>query len=276
MAGASASGKTLVITDEAGQKLRKARERLGLKFREVEVASQKIAERHGNEEYSIGLSRLSEIENRSVVPSVFRLYSLSTIYRIDFREILSWYGIDLTAQFADAQSHELEDTHMLDFSEDSIAEVHSPLSLDPGVDLTKTTFLSRIITTWGPLPLHMLKGLDTRKKRYACVGSEDWSMYPILKPGSLLVINDSDKVVNSGWTDEWDRPIYFFELRDGYQCGWCHLDRDRLVLLSHPSSSVPPKVYLYPNEIEVLGQVVGVASTLTGSLPRRSRPADAG
>ena len=89
MAGAYAPGKTSISTDEAGQRLRKARERLGLKFREVEVASQKIAERHLNEEYSIGLSRLSEIENKAAVPSVFRLYSLSTIYRLDFREILT-------------------------------------------------------------------------------------------------------------------------------------------------------------------------------------------
>jgi transcriptional regulator with XRE-family HTH domain len=276
MAALPAPGKTTISTDEAGQRLRKVRERLGLRFREVEVASQKIAERHANEEYSIGLSRLSEIENKGVVPSVFRLYSLSTIYRLDFRELLSWYGINLDAQFEDAHLHELEQTHTIQLSAEGLNEVTVPLSLDPGVDLTKTTFLSRMITKWGPLPLQMLKGFDTRKRRYACIGSEDWSMYPILHPGSLLVINDSNRVANSGWQDEWDRPIYFFEHRGGYLCGWCHLDRDRLVVLSHPSSLEPPKVYLYPNEIEVLGQVVGVAFSLDSSHRRRQRPSDAG
>lgn len=276
MAGVSAPGKTSITTDEAGQRLRKARERLGLKFREVEIASQKIAERHGNEEYSIGLSRLSEIENKSVVPSVFRLYSLSTIYRLDFLELLSWYGVPLGNQFADARAHELEHTHPVQFSPEGFGDLHAPLSLDPGVDLTKTTFLSRVITRWGTLPLHLLKSIDTRRKRYAMIGSEDWSMHPILQPGSLLVINDTNKVVNLGWNDEYDRPIYFLEHRDGYLCGWCHLDRDRLVVLSHPSSTEPPKVYLYPNEIEVLGQVIGVAFTLDSSRRRRIRPADAG
>ena len=279
MAGVYAPGKTSISTDEAGQRLRKARERLGLKFRAVEVASQKIAERHGNEEYSIGLSRLSEIENKAVVPSVFRLYSLSTIYRLDFTELLSWYRVDLNEQPNDALLHEHVQTHPVYFSPNGFGEIQAPLSLDPGVDLTRTTFLSRMITQWGALPLHLLKGLDTKRKRYASIGSEDWSMFPILRPGSLLVINDSNKVVNSGWSDEWDRPIYFLEHRDGYHCGWCHLDRDRLVVLSHPSSSEAPKIYLYPNEIEVLGQVVGVAMPLDSSLDssqhRRVRPSDA-
>jgi len=271
MAGVSAPGKTILNTDEAGQRLRKARERLGLRFREVEVASQKIAERHGNEEYAIVLSRLSEIENKGVVPSVFRLYSLSTIYRIDFREVLSWYGIQLDRQFADAQLQELTHTHLLDFSAETFGDVHAPLSLDPGVDLSKTTFLSRAINRWGTLPLHLLRGLDLTRKRYAIIGSEDWSMYPILSPGTLLVINDSQKISNTGWSDEWDRPIYFLESREGFHCGWCHLDRDRLVVMSHPSSLMPPRVFLYPNEIEIVGQVIGFASSL--DLPRRrTRP----
>ena len=29
------------------------------------------------------------------------------------------------------------------------------------------------------------------------------------------------KVVNSGWANEFDRPIYFLEHRQGYACGWC-------------------------------------------------------
>lgn len=270
MAGVSAPGKTVASIDEAGQKLRKARERLGLKFREVEVASQKIAERHTNEEYSIVLSRLSEIENKGVVPSLYRLYSLATIYRLDFAEVLSWYGVDLNAQAADAQLHELEQTHPIRFAPNCFGEVQAPLSLDPGVDLTKTTFLSRVVTRWGALPLHMLNKIDHKRKRYAFMGTEDWSMYPILRPGSLLLINETNRIANSGWSDDWDRPIYFLEHREGYHCAWCHLDRDRMVVMAHPGSGESPKVYLYPNEIEIVGQVTGVAMELVG--PPRPRP----
>ncbi|WP_031499256.1 helix-turn-helix domain-containing protein [Bryobacter aggregatus] len=275
MAAVSAPSKTVITSDEAGQKLRKARERLGLKFREVEVASQRIAERHSNEEYSIGLSRLSEIENKGVLPSLFRLYSLATIYRLDFLEVLSWYGIALDEQATDANLHGLEQTHSIHFAPTGFGEVQAPLSLDPGVDLRQTTFLSRVVTRWGALPLQMLNQLDTKRKHYAFLGTEDWSMYPILRPGSLLLINETNKIVNSGWADEWDRPIYFLEHRHGYECGWCHLDRDRLMVISHPSAAEAPKVYLYPNEIEVVGRVVGVAMELAGVARPRQRNADA-
>ena len=84
-------------TGEAGQKLRRARERLDLRYRDVEEASLRIAERHHNPEFSIALSRLADIENRGTVPTIYRLYSLVSIYNLDFSEVLRWYGVDLTA-----------------------------------------------------------------------------------------------------------------------------------------------------------------------------------
>src|SRR5262245_33367966 len=50
--------------EDAGEKLRRARERLHLTIRDVEEASRKVAIRHANDEYIVGLSRLSEIENK--------------------------------------------------------------------------------------------------------------------------------------------------------------------------------------------------------------------
>ena len=85
----------------AGANLRGLSERLGLTMREVESASVRIAERHGNDEFAVTPSRLSDIETKGSVPSIFRLYSLAMIYRCDVREILAWYGIDLGLSAAD-------------------------------------------------------------------------------------------------------------------------------------------------------------------------------
>ena len=85
----------------AGANLRALRERLGLTMREVETASARIAERHTNDEFVVSPSRLSDIETKGSVPSIFRLYSLAVIYRCDVREVLSWYGIDLGLSAAD-------------------------------------------------------------------------------------------------------------------------------------------------------------------------------
>jgi len=62
--------------EEPGEKLKKIRQKLKLSFRDVEEASTRLAARYGSEEYVVALSRLSDIENKSVTPSVYRMYSL--------------------------------------------------------------------------------------------------------------------------------------------------------------------------------------------------------
>jgi transcriptional regulator with XRE-family HTH domain len=69
------------IVEEAGQKLKKKREELNLRYRDVEDASLQIAARRKNDEYIIALSRLADIENKGTVPTIYRLYSLCAIYR---------------------------------------------------------------------------------------------------------------------------------------------------------------------------------------------------
>jgi hypothetical protein len=70
-------------------------------MRDVEVASAALAAKHGNDDFSVPLSRLSDIETKGIVPSIFRLYSLAVIYRRDLCDILSWYGVDMSELVAD-------------------------------------------------------------------------------------------------------------------------------------------------------------------------------
>jgi len=234
--------------EEAGQKLKRARERLNLRYRDVEDASNQIAARHNNDEFVIALSRLSDIENKGTVPTIYRLYSLCTIYRLDINEVLDWYGVNVSTLAADAASLQMERTHLIGFGSNSYGDTQMPLALDPGIDLRKTTFLSRMIQRWGKLPLALLNTLDVKNYRYAFIGSEDWTMYPLI-----------------------ERPIYFFEHRKGFACGWCTLQESQLVLQPHPASMCYPEVFSYPADIDVLGQVVGVAMRLDQGKRRRNR-----
>ena len=207
------------IREEAAQKLKRVRERLGLKYRHVEEATTRIANAHENDEFLVSLSRLSDIENKGTMPTVFRLYSLCAVYRLDFKEVLSWYGVKLDDLPVDAALVELPRTHLVGFQASDDAEVNLPIALDPGIDLTKTEFLSRMIQRWGKLPLILLQALDVRNHLYGFIGTEDWFMFPILAPGSLVVIDDTRRrIINTGWNTEFERPIYFVEHRDGYSC----------------------------------------------------------
>ena len=261
-----------ITMEEAGQHLKRARERLNLRFRDVEEASLRIAERHHNDEFIVALSRLSDIENKGTVPSIFRLYSLSAIYRLNIMDVMEWYGVNVASIPADAAQIDIERTHIIGFNADVHGEVTLPLALDPGMDLRRTTYLSRIIQRWGKLPLMLLNGLDLKTHRYAYIGSEDWFMYPMLMPGSLIQIDESRrKVINTGWNSEFERPIYLFEHRNGYKCAWCNLNEGQLVVQPHPSSQCNPEVYSYPEEIDVIGLVIGVAMRLDHPQRRRVR-----
>jgi transcriptional regulator with XRE-family HTH domain len=254
--------------EEAGQKLKRVRERLRLKFRDVEEASARLAARHENDEFVVALSRLADIENKGTMPSVYRLYSLCAIYRLDMADVLSWYGISLSTLPADADIVQHARTHMVNFQPED-GEIQVPLALDPGLDLSRTVFLSRLIQRWGKLPLMLLNNLDLKNFRYGLIGTQDWFMFPLIPPGSLVVIDDTRRrIVSSGWTTEFERPIYFLEHREGYLCGWCALRDGQLVVQPHPASGCDPEVYAYPSEIEVIGQVIRVAMSVGTTRPR--------
>ncbi len=258
--------------EDAGQKLRRARERLGIRMRDVEEASQKIAQKYHNDDFAVLISRLSEIENRGLVPSVYKLYSLCAIYRLDFQEVLESYGISLAALAADSQCIAAPNTHLVNFEGNVHGEALLPLSLEPGIDLRRTTYLSRMIQRWGKIPLLLLDTVDLKDHRYGFIGTDDWFMFPLLQPGAFVLIDETQrKVANSAWNNEFERPIYFLEHRQGYACGWCSLDGDRLVLQPHPASMCNPQIFNYSTDIDVVGQVTGVAMILDQGRHRRTR-----
>src|SRR5258708_19772917 len=98
-------------------------------------------------------------------------------------------------------------------------------------------------------------------------------MYPILPPGSFVRVDEAKNRVAEGlWRSEFERPIYFVETRDGFVCSWCSINRDRIVLQSHPLSPVPVRTLRHPQEAEVIGQVVGAAMRLGGGEALYSEP----
>ena len=245
-----------------GQRLRTLRESLGYRMRDVELASSKIAQRFESEEFAIPPSRLSDIETKGIIPSIFRLYSFAAIYRREYRELLSFYGLELDALSADMGFGRPQKSHLSE-GLNGVNEVRMPVRLDPGFSLQKTTDLRRAIEQWGSVPMAHLAMLADDRYLYGYIGSEDFTMFPILPPGSFVQIDEAkNKVAEGVWRSEFERPIYFVEMRDGFTCCWCSMKRDAIVLQPHPLSPVSVRVLKYPQEAEVLGQIVGVAMRL--------------
>jgi transcriptional regulator with XRE-family HTH domain len=246
----------------AGQKLRNLREQLGFTIRDVEAASVRIAERHHSDDFSIPLSRLSDIETKGVTPSIYRLYTLSVIYRRDLREILTWYGIDVNVTGSDLHLAEPPKSHTSTALE-STTLLQVPMALDPGFDSRRTMNLSRMVQQWGLVPITYLSQMLPGEFTYGYVGSEDLTMYPLILPGTFVQIDEKKSKLEEGpWHSEYERPIYFVETREGFVCSWCSITEDKLILQPHPLSPAPPRAIRHPQDAEILGQVVGIAMRL--------------
>jgi transcriptional regulator with XRE-family HTH domain len=260
------------FVSSAGQKLKKLREQLGFTIREVEAASSRIAARHKNEDFAIPLSRLSDIEKKSVTPGIFRLYTLSAIYRRDLLELMSWYGIEVNDAAADIALCQPPRSHLSDALANSTM-VQVPLALDPGFDTQKTMNLGRMIQQWGLVPLNYLSQFLPERHTYGYLGLQDFTMFPLLLPGSFVQIDESRcEVEKRLWRSEYERPIYFIETREGFVCSWCSVAEDKLVIQPHPLSPVAPRTVRHTQDSEILGQVIGVAMrlgdwTTTGTPP---------
>ncbi len=118
--------------NSGGQNLRVLREQLGLTMRDVENASSRIAEKHHNEEFLIPPSRLSDIETKALLPSIFRFYSLAVIYRRDFRELLNWYDVDLNLIPDDLDLSIPPNSHF-SHALAGVSDVKVPVRFDPGL-----------------------------------------------------------------------------------------------------------------------------------------------
>jgi transcriptional regulator with XRE-family HTH domain len=259
----------------AGQQLRHTREALGLSLREVEAASSEIAARHANQEFFLPFSRLSEIETKGVLPSIYRIYSLAAIYRCDYRVICGWYEVKLETIAEDSNVVQIPKTHRLDATPhpDSLM---LPVAMDPGFDVRRTMDLARMIQRWGVVPLQFVDNLRRGSHTYAFVGTEDFTMYPLIMPGSFLQVDvRRTEVSKEGWRSEYERPIYFLETREEFICSWCNInDCDQLMIQPHPLSPVVPRVFRFPQDADVIGQVVGVAMQLNAWKPADQRVRD--
>ena len=78
-----------------GEQLKERRSRLGITTRDVTEKSQRIAEAEGNDEFCISNAWLTQIENTDATPSIYKLYSISTIYHVKFTDLLLLFGVDL-------------------------------------------------------------------------------------------------------------------------------------------------------------------------------------
>ena len=245
----------------AGEQLKEIRSRLGITTRDVTELSQKIAESEGNPEFSISNPWLTEIENSNSIPSIYKLYSLSIIYHVKFSDILQLFGVDVQKISKQQIEMRLDQTHLtpVEIFDDS-KTVSFPVRFDRGFDVDNTNLISRMVEVWGEVPIALIQHMEIRHSMYGYIGLKDLTLYPLLRPGSFVQIDQNIRKIHPfKWRTEYDRPIYFVELRDGYACSWCELHQTQLTLIPHPLSPCGIRQFKLGSEAEIVGRVTGVA-----------------
>jgi hypothetical protein len=152
--------------------------------------------------------------------------------------------------------------------------VSLPVEFKSDFRFEQTNLLARAVERWEAVPLGLLRHLDLRASMYGYIGLEDFTLYPLIRPGSLVQIDAAQtKISPFPWKTDFDRPVYFTELRDGYVCSWCEIDRGRLVVIPHAHAHREVRVFDYPAQAEIVGRVTGVAMCIVGDRsPERREP----
>ena len=225
----------------AGQELKTLRNRRNITVREVEQASRRIADVKGDKRFCISNGWLAQLENGVSEPSICKLFSLSVIYRTNFLELVRLYNVDVNDK-----------------------EKYEPVA-DPYITqliTQKTNTDDEVISNSNETSLIApTNGGDPRNILHAHLGLADFTMFPMIRPGAFLKIDPAqNKLVTNAWRNEYERPIYFVELRDAYACGWCELQGNQLLIIPHPSSPASVRRFTFPREAEIAGRVIGYST----------------
>ena len=230
----------------AGQQLRSLRQRRGITLRDVQQASHRIADAKGQPKYRISNGWLVQLENCDSPPNIFHLFALGATYRVPYLEFLRFYDIDINEQ----EKYEA-------VANPQLTQLISPDDLQlNSTPLNTSQILSSQTAPKLPLPHRFADATADSTIIYARLGSSELTMYPLIRPGAVLQIDTNQNRVEEGeWNNEFERPIYFIELREGYACGWCDLHGTQLRIVPYLRSSV--REFAYPRDAEIVGRVVG-------------------
>jgi transcriptional regulator with XRE-family HTH domain len=245
--------------DTPGDSLRRIRLRLGLSTRKVSELSHRVAAQQGNPEYSISHGRMVQIENDGSAPGLYKLFTLSSVYGISLQKLISLFlNLDAAEQLHTALG--LQHTHMAAFDASTKKTIPFPAHLATTSRTADPAVGDSLTAAWGEVPVPLIQHLNMPQSRYGLIGLSDYTMYPLIPPGSVVQLEDCQKVAKPvPYRTELERPIYFLESREGYVCSWCEVSRGQLFSIPHPLSPCRPQAFPFPSEIDVIGRVTGVA-----------------
>ena len=241
---------------------------VGLTTRQVADATARIVAMTGNQHHAVSHSWLSRLES-GARPNLYALESLGRVYGVPPAEMLRMFGATADDPTPAVNTNGQRSTNRS--NDEDIWRFLSELPIS--LSQRSTTML---------LPSSISRRLDLRTDPgrgpyvYGYIGSEENTLYPLILASTVVQIDTSQRqVVRARWRSELERPIYFFERRHGYACGWCERAHHTLTVVAHPLSPAHSQTYPCPREIEIIGRVTALLMRLDPpALSAQAQPMD--
>ncbi|HTU45313.1 MAG TPA: hypothetical protein VMF91_09635 [Bryobacteraceae bacterium] len=211
-----------------------------------------------------------QIENDQSTPSIYKLFTLSVVYGCSLKEIISLYlNLEQPEYYHLKLQHQM--THPVSLEGERLKESKFQVHFRTGANKENGAACVPVSEIWADLPTGVIHHLNQRSSvRYGLIGMQDYTMHPLIGPGSIVQIEEQHKLsAPAVYTNELERPIYFIETRSGFFCSWCEIWKNKLLSVPHPLSPVRVREFNYPGEAEVVGRVTAVATRL---LDHEGRP----
>jgi hypothetical protein len=231
-----------------GGKLRATRIAWKLTLREVEQRTLKLAQQWGNPAYRISASWLDRVEREDRGLSATKLIVLANVYSLSTEQMLALCPPAGPAASSLDETSVPNATLLAEGPLEKHAKIWLPDSLATDIPPEVTALLPPDNEN---LPSHYRRGI---------IGRQDKTLEPMIRAGSIVLIDTQKRTIANrrDWNHEFDRPIYFLLVREGYIAGFCELDRqtDWLTVIPHALSFESNRRWRYKKEIEVIGTVV--------------------
>jgi transcriptional regulator with XRE-family HTH domain len=257
---------------EWGKRLRAERERRGLSLRDVETLSESIADRRQSSDYKIARTSLADIENGKCAPSLHRLYTLSVVYGRDYDRMAVLCGVPVSEALTEHKTLALPHTYLIGPTPEVYkSTMQAAAKLREKLQAERTNLVPKMIETWDEVPLE-LQLMAGSEPLYGYVGMDDYTLYPLIRPGAFVRIDPRQKKIPSvGWHGDHDRPVFFVELRERYVCSWCEMLDGRLILVPSQQSNRRTQQVRYPAEATIVGRVTGIAQDIVEPPPHEGQ-----
>lgn len=252
--------------DDIGKLLRDLRKDWGLTLRQVNERSEAVAQLTGNSSHVVSFSYLSKLENGKhdiQDMAVSKLLSLSEIYSTEPNTFLSGCRpFRSSPQLRDpiggpAQTQLIIEGRLAGRASRFLRDAELAVVLPAHTGLLSAND-----------PRSLIEKEQSSKNRYrpAIVGESDMTLYPMVRPGTLLTIDTYQRAIASRkqYSNEYNRPIYLLDTRQGLVCAWCDLEADdkMLRIIPHPLGHTHLGLLKYGQDVEVIGRVVFIAMSL--------------